>query len=87
MLECLKKDGEAIKSFRGRYDEKIEEVNKKMQKIEEALKKIMENSVAMLRVSATDMNALVTRLEKMHNEGNFVDLEKDVGVTTTKDTP
>lgn len=47
----------------------------------------MENSAAMLRVSATNMLALVAILEKMHNDRNFVDLEKDVGVSNPKDIP
>lgn len=41
----------------------------------------------MLRVSTTNMSTMVARLEKMHNDRNFVDLEMDVGVSSSKDIP
>lgn len=87
MLDYLQKNGEAIEIFKYKYDERFGEINLKMQKIETALKKIMENSEAMLRVSSTNMSAMVARLEKMHKERSFVDLEMDVGVSSSKDIP
>lgn len=45
----------------------------------------MENSAAILRVSATNMSRIVARLDKMHNDRNFVDLEMDVGVSSSKE--
>lgn len=87
MLECLKKNSKAIELLKNRYDQKIEGVNKKVMQIEEALEKIMENNVAMMKVSTTNMNALVTRLEEIHNEKNVIDLEKDTGVSSLKAVP
>lgn len=83
----MKKNGEAIELLKNRYDQKIEGVNKKVAQTEEALKKIMENSAAMMKLSATNMNSLVTRLEKIHNEKNVIDQEKDVGVSSLKVVP
>lgn len=58
-----------------------------MMQIEEGMKKIMENSVAMMKVSTVNMNALVSRLERIHNEKNVVDLENEVGASSLKMTP
>lgn len=85
MANWLTKNVEEIEKVKDRYDNKFREAKQRINKCETTLRKIMEHSHKIVESLTDNMNTLVAKLEKLHRDKFFVDLDQeiDLGIEDT----